>query len=152
VADDLISFVFDTSSFDAMTVEIKDPTRRATMYAMRAVGRSLAKVAKGNAPVYSGTDSRATPGDLRKSIKNARRMTAAGDTFELKVGPFGSKKQGTAVTRHGQSKGQVRGVPLYRAKMEDRYGYMRSAISAGEGSAEVIFNEAYAKAWARWAV
>jgi hypothetical protein len=162
---DEISFSFDTSAFDAMTVEIKDPTKRATMYAMRATGRYLARIAKGNAPVYKGSDPRATAesGNLKKSIKNAKRLTSAGDTYSLKVGPFGSKKQGTAVVRHGKAgphssvkdgtstKGQVRGVPLYRNKMEEKYGFMAGAIAAADSDAtKAIYEAAYAKAWAKW--
>jgi hypothetical protein len=152
VADDLISFSFDTSAFDAMTVEIKDPTRRATMYAMRATGRALARIAKSNAPVYSGTDSRVNPGDLKKSIRNARTMVAAADNYELKFGPFGSKKKGTSVTRHGTGKGQIRGVPLYRGAMETKYGYMASAMGMADATVEALFTDAYAKAWAKWSV
>lgn len=134
-----------------MTVDIKDPTRRATMYAMRAVGRAIAREAKSRAPVYHGSDPRVTPGMLKKSIANARTMKAFGDTYELKVGPFGSKKKGTAVTRHGSGSGQVRGVPLYRAAMETKYGYMRGAMGTADAAMSSVFNDAYAKAWARWA-
>lgn len=150
---DGISFTWDASQFNAMTVEIGPVTRRATMYAMRATGRYLAGVAKSKAPVYRGDDPRAKAesGNLKKSIKNARRLSNNGVTYELKVGPFGSKKQGTAVTRHGQGRGDVRGVPLYRAQMEEKYGYMASAVAAANSTeTQIVFESAYAKAWAKW--
>lgn len=159
-----------------MTDEIPVVTKRATMYAVRATGRAIARAAKSRAPVYKGTDPRATAesGNLRKSIKNARRLRTDGDIYELKVGPFGTKKQGTAVVRydsHGNTagyaratghnairtgsgghstEGQVRGVQLYRGQMEDLYGYMRTGIELGDATAKEIFEAAYAKAWAKW--
>lgn len=148
---DGISFEWDATDFFAMTDQIGPITRRATMYAMRATGRVLARAAKSGAPIYKGDDPRAAAesGNLRKSIKNARRLDGGADEYSLKVGPFGTKKQGTAVTRsegHG-----ARGVPLYRAKMEEKYGYMSQAIDAADSSAmKAIYEAAYAKAWAKW--
>jgi hypothetical protein len=163
-----------------MTVDIKDPTRRATMYALRATGRYVARVAKSKAPVYRGnSDPRAMAekGNLRRSIANARRLSSTDDAFELKVGPFGTKKKGTGIVRYGKvqgggalaainaakngrtfsrkngesTAGEVRGVPMYRSKMEAKYGFMVAAVSAAEADgAKAIFEEAYAKAWAKW--
>ena len=150
---DGISFTMDTTQFTAMTEGTVKAVPKATMYAMRATGRYLARTAKAKAPVYKGDDPRAMAesGSLRKSIKNARRLTNAGEVYELKVGPFGSTKQGTAVKRHGSGKGQVRGVPLYRGQMERMYGYMETAIDAANSDAtKVIYESAYAKAWAKW--
>lgn len=148
---DGIYFDWDASAFDAMVTDIKPATRRATMYAMRATGRRLAAVAKARAPVYHGDDPRATAesGNLRKSIRNARRLDALGDVYTLKVGPFGSKKKGTAISR---ATGELRGVPLYRAQQEARHGFMVGAIGMADAEAKTVFEGAYAKAWAKWAV
>lgn len=161
MANAFASIHFDTSRFTAAMDDVKRAETKASMYGVRSVGRAVARAAKAQAPVYHGSDPRAMAesGNLRKSIKNARRMDRAGDTYQLKVGPFGSKKKGTAVTRYGigptpsvkagtSTKGQVRGVQLYRAKMEAKYGYMAAGVSSVD--VEGIFEAAYAKAFARF--
>lgn len=148
-----IHFDWDARQFYTMTDEIGPMTKRATMYAMRATGRLIARTAKAKAPVYKGTDDPraiAESGALRKSIRNARRLDDLGGIYELKVGPFGTKRAGTAVKRHGKSKGQVRGVQLYRQQMEEMYGYMELGIAAADADARAVFDAAYNKAWARW--
>jgi hypothetical protein len=160
---DGISFTMDSEGFTEMVVQLGDGADKATKYALRATGRFIQRSAKAKAPVYHGTDPRATAesGNLKKSIKNAKRLTGAGGAYSLKVGPFGSKKAGTAVTRHGtagalssvkagtSTKGQVRGVPLYRAQMEAQYGYMAGGLAAADAGAQAIYESAYAKAFAK---
>ena len=175
---DGISFTFDTHEFTEMTDGMIEANKKATMYAMRATGRYLARTAKARAPVYKGTDPRAMAesGNLKKSITNAKKLVQSADSYSLKVGPFGTKKKGTDIVRHGtrnghaidsrtaahlgikgpsrkageSSKGQVRGVPLYRSKMEAKYGYMAAGIAAADAGAKEIYEAAYEKAWAKW--
>ena len=156
---DTVSFTMDTRQFDEMAEGTVKANHKATMYAMRATGRYMVRIAKAKAPVYKGTDPRAMAesGNLRRSIANAKRLENAGETYTLKVGPFGTKKKGTLVTRTGKSRkeggtgGQVRGVPLYRGQMEEMYGYMAAAINAGNSAAvKAIYDAAYDKAWAKW--
>jgi hypothetical protein len=151
---DQISFQWDAHAFNDMTDTIGPATRKATMYALRSTGRFLARTAKAKAPVYNGTDPRAQAerGNLRKSIKNARHMDAAGEVFALKVAPWGSKKQGTAVTRTKREGAgvELRGVPLYRNQMEEIYGFMSGAIMAADTEAKKVFEEAFAKAWEKY--
>src|ERR1700730_16238390 len=111
---DGISFTMITAPFTDAMAEMDKVQDRATMYALRATGRYLGRVAKAKAPVDHGTDPRATAesGNLKKSIRNSKRLTNAGGQYSMKVGPFGTKKAGTIVTRHGSSKGQLRGVQL----------------------------------------
>ena len=150
---DGISWELITAPFKEMQADIAATQDRATMYAMRRVGAAIRTAAKAKAPVYSGSDPRASAesGNLRKSIKASRSITRLGaGNFSMTVGPFGTKKAGTAVRRHGTSKGQARGVPLYRRKMEDRYGYMQAGIDAAEATGAAIYEAAYAKAWAKY--
>lgn len=139
--------------WNEMQVELQRASDRATMYALRAVGRRVAAVARSNAPVYHGDDPRAQAesGNLKRSIKSSRTIKRGAGIYEMKVMPVGSKKKGTAVRRHGTGRGQVRGVPLYRRKMEEKYGYMRAGFAVAEGDALAIFEEAYKKAFAKYA-
>ena len=162
-----------TEPWDEMQAEIKTASDRATMYALRATGRAVRAAARGAAPVYKGSDKRATAesGNLRNSIKASRSLTRIGDgTYQLTVMPVGSVKQGTAVSRYGNkaarastlarrsaqgsgrsSSGEVRGVPLYRRQMEEKYGYMKAGINVGLADARAVYEEAYAKAFAKYA-
>jgi hypothetical protein len=169
-----ISFSMFTDPFNAMVADANRLSDRATMYALRATGRRLASRARSKAPVYKGDDYRARgeSGNLRRSIRNARRLTSAGGNYSLKVGPFPSKKQGTEVVRYGTrrgvaidsrtaahlgiagpsmkhgetTQGQVRGVQLYRRKMEEKYGYMAAGFASLEGEITEIYQSAIAKA------
>lgn len=148
-------------------------TDRATMYAIRAVGRAARAAARAHAPVYKGDDPRAQAesGNLKKSIKSSRRLKhIATGVYELTVMPVGSKKQGTHVQRYGNdaarastlakrrkrgigatTSGQVRGVVLYRRQMEEIYGYMRAGVAFAETDALRIYEEAYKKALEKFA-
>ena len=163
--------------WNEMMAEIGPATDRATMYALRAVGRRVRAVARSQAPVYNGTDprARAERGNLKKSIRSSRRLThVSADTYQMAVMPVGSKKQGTSVVRYdagantigyarktghnairttsggNSTGGQVRGVLLYRRQMEDQYHYMEAGYAAAEAEAGVIIEEAFAKAWEKW--
>jgi hypothetical protein len=132
-----ISFSMFTDPFDAMVVDARRLSDRATMYALRATGRRVASRARSKAPVYKGDDTRVVPGMLKKSIKNQRVMRRGGGNFELKVIPAGK------VTRDG---GGARGVPLYRRQMEEKYGYMAAGFADLEGDIVSIYESAVAKA------
>lgn len=159
---DLISINWVTKPFEDAMDDIRrtdGAADRATKYALRATGRAMVRVAKANAPVYKGTDPRAVAekGNLRRSIANARKLTGDAATgYTLKVGPFGTKKKGTDVRRTGPSRreggtsGQVRGVPLYRAKMEAKYGFMAAAVGMGDAAIRQIYEDAMAKALAKY--
>lgn len=144
--------------WDEMQAELKIASDRATMYGLRAVGRAVRAGAKAQAPVYKGDDPRVTRGELKGSIKSSRRLTNIADgIYEMTVMPAGSKKKGTTVTRHagpsrrtGGRQG-ARGVPLYRRQMEELYGYMKAGMAVAEGDAVRIFEEAYKKAFAKYA-
>lgn len=172
------SFTMLTAPFKAEMTEMDRVQAKATMFALRSTGRYIQRAAKAKAPVYHGTDPRAVAesGNLKKSIRNAKRLTSAGGMYSLKVGPFGTAKAGTQVIRHGtrgglaidsltakhlnikgpsmkageSTKGQVRGVLLYRGKQESIYGYMEAGLSAVDSGARGIFEAAYAKAFARF--
>jgi hypothetical protein len=173
-----ISVSMVTAPFKESLAEMDKQERRATMYALRATGRSTQRAAKSVAPVYHGTDPRAMAesGNLKKSIRNSKRLIYAGGKYALKTGPFGTKTAGTLVVRHGtrggfaidsltakhlgiegpsvkkgeSTKGQVRGVLLYRSVQELNYGYMGTGVFAGAGSVmQGIFEDAYAKAFAK---
>ena len=166
MATDGISFSLFTKPFTDMTVEANKVTDKATMFALRSTGRFIQRAAKAKAPVYHGPDPRAQAesGNLKKSIRNSKRLVKLGTgSYSMKVGPFGTKKAGTAIVRHGtkgalsnrkdgsSTKGQVRGVQLYRGKMEEKYGYMAAGIAVADGAAaRAIFEDAYAKAFARF--
>ena len=140
--------------WDAMQADLKYASDKATMYGLRAVGRAVRAAARAQAPVYHGDDPRATAesGSLKKSIKSSRRITnIASSVYQMRVMPTGTRKQATAVRRHGKGQGQVRGVPLYRRQMEQEYGYMRAGINIGEAAAMAIYEDAYAKAFAKYA-
>jgi hypothetical protein len=153
-----------TSPFTDAMAEMDKAQDKATMFALRSSGRYLARAAKAVAPVYHGTDPRAMAesGNLKKSIRNAKRLTSGGGMYTLKVGPFGTKKAGTAVVRHGtagalssvkagtSTKGQIRGVQLYRGQQESIYGYMAAGLAGAEGGMQGIYEAAYNRAFARF--
>lgn len=158
------NFHLFTDPWDEMQAEIARVQPRATMYALRRTAAAVRAGARAAAPVYHGSDPRATAesGNLRKSIKSSRSIkNLGGGEFSMTVMPTGSKKQGTGVVRHGnsarrdgdtsKSSGEVRGVPLYRRKIEEKVGYMKAGIDLGEGEARTIFESAYAKAFAKYA-
>jgi hypothetical protein len=173
-----ISFTMITAPFTEATAGLAKAADKATMKALRSTGRGLQRAAKANAPVYHGTDPRAVAesGNLKKSIRNAKRITQHGFTYELKVGPWGSTRAGSQVIRHGtrggfaidsltakhlgiegpsmaageSTIGQVRGVLLYRGAQELNYGYMHAGIAAATGDVSGIAEETYARAFAAW--
>jgi len=160
------SIDFVTKSFTDNMKDVRRDTDQTTKYALRAVGRLLGKKARAYAPVYKGNDPRAAAesGQLKKSIKNAKIMHVEGRDYVLKVGPAGSKKKGTTVHRllptteagiarsqnKGKKAGSVRGVPLYRAQQEATYGYMRKGFADGQAEFTRVYEEALAKAFAKY--
>lgn len=148
---DGVSWHLVLEPWDEMMAALEVAQNRATQYALRATGRALIRSAKAKAPVYSGSDPRAAAesGQLRKSIKNGRVIKQGGGTYQLSVMPAGSKKKGTHV--HRTSGGELRGVPLYRRQMEEKYGFMKGGVNDGLAEAREIYESAYAKAFAKYA-
>lgn len=140
-----------TEPWNAMQAELKVASDRATMYALRATGRSLIRAARSQAPVYSGPDPRPKPGDLKRSIKNGRTIKRGGGNYELHVKPVGDVRKGTAVIHSRKTGRALRGVPLYAPKMEAKYGYMKTGVEVGLADARVIYEAAYRKAFAKYA-
>ena len=140
MSGDSVEFHWITDDWDKMVDELTVDggiTDRATMWALRETGRAVMAAARNRAPVYSGDDPRPVRGALRSSIKSSRTITRAAGGYELHVTPTGT------VT------GKNRGVPLYRNKMEAKYGYMAAATAAGSAAAQAAFEEAYRIAFAR---
>ena len=92
---EMMSFKLFAEPFDKMTVEAGRTSDRVTRYALRQVGRQVAKAARAKAPKYTVTkgsktargserkpfvDQRALAesGNLKKSIKNRKRMERGG--------------------------------------------------------------------------
>ena len=103
-----ISVKWITQPFMDTMKEVDKVTDKATLYALRATGRSLVRAAKKRAPVYKGLDerARAESGNLRKSISNERKINHVGTgDYSMRVGPWGSKKKGTAVVRYANRPG-----------------------------------------------
>ena len=151
MANELFSINWITAPFDDVMKDSARVTDRATLYALRATGRAMGRVAKSNAPVYKGDDPRAQAesGQLKKSIKNSRTVVHLGTgSYAMFMGPFGSKKKGTHV--HRNSAGELRGVPLYRRQMESKYGYMAAAIAEGEATISATYGAALAKAYDKY--
>ena len=148
-----------TSPFRDVMKDVHHVTDKATLYGLRAVGRKGVSAARKRAPVYQGDDPRAQAeaGNLRKSISNSRTIVHIGTgDYSMKMGPFGRTKKGTAVVRTGASrkaggtKGQVRGVPLYRSKVNDQVGFMQDGVAEMNDVAKETFEAAYAKAYERF--
>jgi len=186
-----VSLKVFSEPFTKMTADAERTSDKVTRYALRQVGREVAKAARKEAPKYSGqsppppgrtkgyVDHRAVAeaGNLRKSIKNRKRMDHVGGYFYLSVGPAGNKKQGTTTVRYanvsrgntaesiaeahkaggasGQrgknsSAGSLRGVLLYRAKIVEMAHYMAKGYAHGEAEAFKIFEEAVAKGFTKY--
>ena len=165
---DFVSFEMITKPFTDFRIEQARVTDRTTMYALRAAGRKIASTAKATPiPVVTG--------DLRKSVKNSKRLNHIGTgDYSMKMGPFGRTKAGTSVARHGggisaataraaavhgitlasrktgSTKGQVRGVPLYRTKVNDQTRFMQAGVTAMDAVARETFETAYARAFQRF--
>ena len=187
---DSVSMKVFAEPFTKMTKDAERTSDKVTRYALREVGRQVAKAARKEAPKYTITVDRsgkhkpyvdrralAEAGNLRKSIKNRKRMDHVNGYFYLTVGPAGNKKQGTGTVSYanvargntaesiaqahaeggasGQrgknsSAGSLRGVMLYRAKVEEQTHYMAKGYARGEAEAFKIFEEAVAKGFAKY--
>ena len=144
---------------------------RAVGRNIAAAARPSAPVYPGPLNKSTSTDYRALAeaGNLKKSIANAKKLNRVGTgDYSLFVGPLSNSKKGTEVVRHGtrnghaidsrtakhlkiagpklgseSSKGQLRGVQMYRAKVNRQYGFMSA------GLANSRMTETYEKAMAR---
>ena len=152
-----ISFRILTDPIKKDLRQIDRDTDRATMWALRAVGRKVKQEARRRAPVYGGTQKsmsiharrsvRVTtggkgadgkraygnsiaivPGLLKNSISSSRQLRKYGaGTYGLTIGPRGGH------------------VHLYAAKQEARTPYMAPAHEIASGQ----LTELAAKAWDR---
>jgi hypothetical protein len=137
VADTLADLKVITKPFTDGVTDLKKRTDRATMWALREVGRQLKKEARKRAPVYQGrsgarvqfknyaqfrrfqkttgykgsmANSVVVPGLLKNSISSSRRLKSVKTgEYSLKLGPRGQRTH------------------LYAGKVEARAGYMRQA-------------------------
>lgn len=185
--------------FDRQQEEADRAAAKTMKAALRGIARRTAAAAKPHAPVYKGdsvnkdgkhyVDHRAEleSGNLRKSIRGAKKIKEFHGEYELKVAPIGKKtktmdsrvvryknvtrgntlesikaaresaggmgERSTMATRKKKAKqgnssaGSVRGVQLYRSKIEDRTHYMAAgwaeADHSAEGTAQVEFDKAF---------
>lgn len=98
----------------------------ATVIALRETAKLVSREAKKAAPVYAGSDKRATPGEYRKSIRVSRRLRRPlPHVFALTIAPRG---------KHPRQ---------YAYKLEDQYEPMKQ----GKDLAEPAVKPIHAKAW-----
>ena len=106
---------------------------RATMYGLRAVGRTVKNAAKKRVPIYGGPDSRIPPGRLKQSIHTSKRLRKIGPhTYINHVGPWGPV------------------VNLYRGKIEDQSGFMHDGYEAAMGTAIETYRRVYSRTFERF--
>jgi hypothetical protein len=134
---------------DAMA-DMAKRTDRATMWALREVGRKVKQESRRRAPVYKGrratgtyrmmkalqkagaggklTNDVVVSGLLKNSISSSRRLKReAGGAYVIKVGPRGDR------------------VHLYAGKQEERARFMRQAYDV----VAPAMSDIHAKAWAK---
>ena len=137
-----VSFEMLTKPFTEFRIEQARVTDKTTMYALRAAGRKI------------GATARATPipvvtGNLKKSVKNSKRLNHVGTgDYSMFVGQFGTAKKGTAVHYRKGTSGALKGVPLYRGKIEATVGYMKHGVTGTD--LRTIYETALAKAYQRF--
>lgn len=118
---DGISFRAVTAPTIAELAAVQKRVDRATMWALREVGRKVKREARKNAPVATG--------ELKKSISSSRRLKRHGPgDYSLTVGPRGQR------------------VHLYAAVQEDRDRYMRPAFDTSVAQAEGLHRKAWERA------
>lgn len=135
---DGISFHIDASDALAKLAAIDKAADRATMWALREVGRKVKQTSARAAPVYSGPPRKVSFGDghsgpiipreLRRSIGSSKRLGRIAGGYSVRVGPRGGH------------------VHLYAAAQERRTPFMAPGIAAGQAAAEAVFASAWAKA------
>jgi hypothetical protein len=122
-----LDYRIDTTAAARALKDLDRAFDRATMYGLRAAGRSAKQVGRRNAPVYSGDDPRVPPGRLKESIHSAKKLRKVGDReYVLQVAPFGGR------------------VKLYRSRV-DGGEYMRMAYEDAAGQMATKFAAAYTR-------
>ena len=189
-----------TGEFDKQQKEAATAAKRTVTTALRAIARRTSAAAKPHAPVYKGksvnkdgkpyVDHRAEleSGNLRKSIRGAKKIDEFQGTYSLKVAPLGKKtktmnsnvvryknvtrgntlesikaaregsggERSTVATRKKKAKqgnssgGSIRGVQLYRSKIEDKANYMAAGWAEADHGAERIAQVEFDKAFERF--
>jgi hypothetical protein len=125
------SFLWDDSAAKADLVKIEREANRATAWAVRQVGRVVKREMQAECPVYAGPPDPHTPkGRLRKSIKTGRSIGNIGGVLTNKVGSRGFPAQ------------------TYAGKWDTSYVAVGRATA--EASAPMIFEQAVARAIARY--
>lgn len=123
----------DTKPFRKSLDALQKRVDRATMWALREVGREVKKEARKLVPVGDGSDPRERPGELKKSIGSSRRIKRpAPHVYEIKVGPW--------------SNGHVH---LYAIKEEKIAWYMKRAHDAVMPRVPEIYARAVSRAMNR---
>lgn len=127
----------DSSATRSALADLDRRANRATMWALREVGRRVRREARRPAPVYHGpprtadvygTQVDVEPGELKKAIRSSRRLKNYGKgEYGLTVGPRGDH------------------VHLYANKQEALTPYMKTGYEAAVRDAV----ELHAKAWER---
>lgn len=135
---DGFTFRVVTEPFQASMRQLDRDTDRATMWALRAVGRKVKREGRKRAPVYRGSRKTVSvgggkhiplvPGLLRASISSSRRLQRVGPgAYMLRVGPRGGH------------------VHLYAAKQEKRAPFMEPAYEVAVSNMVAL----HAAAWER---
>jgi hypothetical protein len=148
-----------TKPFSDGVTDLKKRTDRATMWAVREVGRQVKREARKRAPVYRGRSGAAVqfknfaqfrrfqkttgykgsigsnviiPGLLKNSISSSRRLKSVKTgEYSLKLGPRGQR------------------VHLYAGKAEERQPYMKPAYDEVTPKMGATAAAAWAKAMAK---
>jgi hypothetical protein len=159
VADSIADFKVLAQPFLDGVVNMQKRTDRATMWALREVGRQMKRQARARAPVYRGrsgarvqfknfaqfrrfqkatkyrgsvASSVVVPGLLKNSISSSRRLQSVKTgEYSLKVGPRGQR------------------VHLYAGKVEARTPYMKPAYDEVAARMGAVAAGAWGRAMAR---
>lgn len=153
MADGFSMSILTKPTLDAMA-DMSKRTDRATMWALREVGRQIKRESRRRAPVYKGrratasfrlmrnlhkagargdiTNDVVVSGLLKNSISSSKRLQReAGGGYVIKVGPRGQR------------------VHLYAGKVEARSAYMRPAYDVVTPQMTAIHARAWEKAMAK---
>lgn len=161
MADDWVKIVVGPTK--AALADIDRRADRATMYALRAVGRKVKQEARRRAPVYKGNRSTMSLKDVKAARKAGRiasharegRNVSAANLAEGNAVVPGLLKDSISSSKRFRREGDAyrlgiapRGprVHLYSQKIEGRSPYMKPGWDAALAAMEQIFVAAWTKA------
>ena len=124
---DGISFRFDSKSFHREMVRIDREVNRATMYTVRAAGRTVKSAAKRKTPVYKGDRPEVVRGLLKGSIHSDKRLTKIPGGYMVTVAPRGAARR-------------------YASKIEEQVPFMEAGLNAARDRIGVIADKAWTSA------